>query len=149
MIAQKTGGFGEFFVSLDGLRDRRCRHRIGGGGGNGDAAGCCVGGGAGKGSTAAPCGGVPAAGWGAALLAAVLVLATDLCGFGFRAGLRGGGTAWSAATTGLGANVGGGLSQKECSGGWPAVTCTVCGTKPIFANVTAWLSDGTARAQGV
>ena len=54
-----------------------------------------------------------------------------ICAASASGGLRGGGTAWSATTTGLGSNVGGGLSQKECSGGGPAVTCTVCGTKPI------------------
>ena len=50
----------------------------------------------------------------------------------------------------VGIKVGGGpLENKEYSGGAPTLTRTVCDMKPFFSNVTDWLSDGTAREQGV
>ena len=69
---------------------------------------------------------------------------------GVPARLRGGATGSSITFTGLGIKVGGGpFENKECSGGAPTLTRTVCDMKPVFSNVTDWLSDGTAREQGV
>jgi len=51
--------------------------------------------------------------------------------------------------TGLGASVGGGLSQKECFGGSPTLICTVCDAKPFLAIDTGCISDETMSSQGV
>jgi hypothetical protein len=91
---------------------------VDGGGGNGDAAGggCSEGGaagcaGCGKGLAAPPCG----------VLAAVLVLETDLRGLRLMTGAGGGGTACNTTRTGFGTRVGGGFSQNECSAGSPVL----------------------------
>jgi hypothetical protein len=66
-------------------------------------------------------------------------------------GLRGGGAGWSAASTGLGAKVGGSTAKvcSERSPGGVTCTATVCGKNPGIEKVTDWLVSGNARAHGV